>query len=104
MQVIWLIEQLDNRRLLARPYWFTVNMCFFAAMSQLMFALGNPNDPTVPDCLKAAEKVREILSVHPHAGFTGLSCEASLTVCLPFFVSSFVRSFLLSSHLDIRLR
>jgi hypothetical protein len=81
MQVIWLVEQLDSQRLLTRPYWLTVYTSFFAAMSLLMFALGNPKDPTIHDSLKAAEKVREILSRPPNGSFTVLSCAASLTVC-----------------------
>lgn len=56
MQVIWLIEQLDDRGLLAGPYWPTVYMNFFASLSLLVFALGKSNDPTASEALRSAKK------------------------------------------------
>ncbi len=61
MQVVWLVDEMDSRGLLNGAYWFTVYMTFFAVMSLCMLILGNVEDPTVDDTMKAASRGRDIL-------------------------------------------
>ena len=80
MQVIWLVRQLESQGLLAGSYWLTVYMTLFASMSLLMFALGNCDDPTVPDALMAAENGRKVLTRLADENAAAQSCAAILTV------------------------
>ena len=80
MQVIWLVGQLESQGLLAGSYWLTVYITLFASISLLMFALGNSDDPTVPDALMAAEKGRKVLARLADGNATAQSCAATLTV------------------------
>lgn len=61
MQIIWLIKEMDRQDLLIGEYWFTTYMLFFAIMSLCMFALGNTNDPSLADTVRAALNGREVL-------------------------------------------
>jgi hypothetical protein len=80
MQIIWLVDEMDRRGLLIGAYWFTVYIAFFAVMSLCMFILGNPDDPTTDETMKAALKGREILIGLSLESASAARCVASLGV------------------------
>ncbi|KAF8861656.1 hypothetical protein BDZ45DRAFT_250787 [Acephala macrosclerotiorum] len=78
MQIVWLVEELETRGLLISAYWFTVYITFFAVMALCMFIISNPDDPTVDDALRAAEKGRGILTRLAGESVPAEKCVASL--------------------------
>lgn len=82
MQIVWLVEELETHGLLISAYWFTVYITFFAVMALCMFIISNPNDPTVDDALRAAEKGRRILTRLAGESVPAEKCVASLGVSL----------------------
>jgi len=80
MQIVWLVDEMDKRGLLIGVYWFTVYIMFFAIMSLCMFILGNANDPTTKEVMKAALKGREILVGLAAESASAARCVASLGV------------------------
>jgi hypothetical protein len=79
-QIVWIVEELENRNLLIGAYWFTPFLTFFAVMALCMFIIGNPDDPTIDDTLKAAAKGREILSRLALDSVSAERCVTSLGV------------------------
>jgi hypothetical protein len=118
MQIVWIVEELDNRGLLVGAYWFTVYITFFAVMTLCMFILGNPHDPTIEEAKRAAEKGRRILSRLAVESVSAEKCLASLEVnvslptpyfqllntwrCLSFFSTSIIALQLASELQRIR--
>lgn len=82
MQIVWLVEGLESRGLLISAYWFTVYFTFFAVMALCMFIISNPDDPTVDDALRAAEKGRRILTGLAIESVPAEKCVALLEVSL----------------------
>jgi hypothetical protein len=89
-QIIWIAEELENCGLLIGAYWFTVYITFFAVMTLCIFIIGNPDDPTVDDTMRAANKGREILCRLALDSVSAERCVTSLGVRFP---SSFPRLF-----------
>jgi hypothetical protein len=79
-QILWIAEELESRGLLIGAYWFTPFLIFFAVMALYMFIIGNPDDPTLDDTIRAAAKGREILSRLALDSMSAAKCIFSLGV------------------------
>ncbi|KAF1809717.1 hypothetical protein P152DRAFT_476138 [Eremomyces bilateralis CBS 781.70] len=75
MQAIWLVQALEDRKLLVGCYWFTVYITFFAVACLLMFVLTNGHDPSAKDTFDFAERGRNILvKMKGGCGLTASRC------------------------------
>ncbi|KAK5311573.1 Gypsy retrotransposon integrase-like protein 1 [Exophiala xenobiotica] len=78
MQVIWIVRQLHQRGYAVAPYWLTLFMTLFSAMTLVMFALSNEGGATVDEAWEAVKSVLWLFTELSSISFIAEKCAAVL--------------------------
>ncbi|KAK5236213.1 Gypsy retrotransposon integrase-like protein 1 [Exophiala xenobiotica] len=78
MQVIWIVRQLHQRGYAVAPYWLTLFMTLFSAMTLVMFALSNEGGATVDEAWEAVNSAMWLFTELSSTSFIAERCAAVL--------------------------
>lgn len=81
MQVIWIVRQLHQRGYAVAPYWLTLFMTLFSAMTLVMFALSNEGGATVDEAWEAINTAVWLFTELSSTSFIAQRCASILEVC-----------------------
>ncbi|KAJ9503534.1 hypothetical protein H2202_000673 [Exophiala xenobiotica] len=99
MQVIWIVRQLHQRGYAVAPYWLTLFMTLFSAMTLVMFALSNEGGATVDEAWEAVNSAMWLFTELSSTSFIAERCAAVLKA-----VTSQSATRPLSLHLSLATR
>ncbi|KAK5399203.1 Gypsy retrotransposon integrase-like protein 1 [Exophiala xenobiotica] len=78
MQVIWIVRQLHQQGYAVAPYWLTLFMTLFSAMTLVMFALSNEGGATVDEAWEAVNSAVWLFTELSNTSFIAEKCAAIL--------------------------
>ncbi len=91
MQVIWIVRQLHQRGYAVAPYWLSLFMTLFSAMTLLMFALSNEGGATVDEAWEAVNWAVWLFTELSSTSFIAERCAAVLKVRLQTHKPSYIQ-------------
>ena len=95
MEIVFLVQALDDNKFLHEATWLIVVRLAFAAMSLVVFVLGNKEGPTAEETNAAAKRAQKLLGKLGKNSPAAQRCYESLNVCIlgPGAVGSMFNSF-----------